>query len=43
MCFVAGTRVSTPSGQVTIENLRIGDAIYGFDVIQGKVIKSFVV
>lgn len=42
MCFAPGTRVSTPSGPRPIEDIKIGDRIYGFDERRGKVIESFV-
>jgi predicted phage terminase large subunit-like protein len=41
-CFVAGTMVSTPEGQVPIEALRAGDEVLSFDTLRGKVVKSFV-
>lgn len=31
-CFAAGTPVATPSGEVAIERLRPGDAVFGYDV-----------
>jgi hypothetical protein len=30
-CFVAGTLVDTPTGQRRIEDLQVGDSVYGFD------------
>jgi superfamily II DNA or RNA helicase len=30
-CFVAGTRVSTPTGQRAIESLRVGDEVFSFN------------
>lgn len=39
-CFVAGTMVSTPLGQVPIEGLRDGDSVLAFDHQQGKVVNS---
>jgi predicted phage terminase large subunit-like protein len=40
MCFVAGTRVSTPNGQIPIERLRVGDSVLSFDLQRGMVVKS---
>ncbi|MCP4677915.1 MAG: hypothetical protein GY854_20850 [Deltaproteobacteria bacterium] len=37
-CFAAGTLVSTPEGFRNIEDLREGDAVYGWDFEQGTVI-----
>ena len=31
VCFMAGTRVSTPSGEINVENLKIGDAVLAVD------------
>ena len=42
-CFVAGTMVSTPDGNVPIEELKAGDAVWAFDSLRGKVVKSRVV
>lgn len=30
-CFVAGTKVSTPQGPRNIEDLKVGDEVYGYD------------
>ena len=39
-CVLAGTFVNTPSGRVRIEDLKIGDQVYGFDISQDKVVTS---
>lgn len=39
-CFVAGTRVSTPTGAVPIEALRVSDEVLCFDHLTGKVVVS---
>lgn len=39
-CFVAGTMVSTPFGQLPIEKLRTGDSVLSFNIQRGKVVKS---
>jgi len=36
-CFVAGTRVRTPTGDVPIERLRVGDAIVAFGGAVGRI------
>ncbi len=46
-CFAAGTLVQTPSGNVPIEQLRVGDAVYAFDEARqvravSKVTRTFV-
>lgn len=30
-CLIAGTLINTPSGQIRIEDLKIGDVVFGFD------------
>ena len=42
-CFVAGTMVSTPSGEIAIEAIAIGDAVLAVDVENGlEVVPSIV-
>ena len=42
-CFVAGTLVSTPTGERPIEALAVGDEVLAFDHSRGKVVTSKVV
>lgn len=35
-CFIAGSPVLTPRGVTLIEGLKIGDLVYGFDVVLGQ-------
>jgi RHS repeat-associated protein len=35
-CFTAGTLVSTPCGQKSIENIRVGDMVYAYDFESGN-------
>jgi len=37
-CFVAGTRITTPSGTRPIEELRIGDVVLAYDESTGRVV-----
>src|SRR6185503_17667173 len=37
-CFVAGTRIATPSGTLSIEELRIGDLVLAYDEQTGLVV-----
>ena len=37
-CFVAGTPIETPQGQVAIEKLKVGDKVYSFDIQSGKTV-----
>lgn len=39
-CFVGNTPVSTPGGQKSLDTLKIGDIVYGFDFNTGKVIPT---
>ena len=42
-CFVAGTLVSTPSGPIAIERLKVGDLVLSFDgqgIVESKVLKT---
>lgn len=41
-CFPAGTLISTPSGKKEIQDMKVGDKIYGFNVETGEVVTSFV-
>lgn len=41
-CFVAGTMISTPTGEVSIESLKVGDEVWGFDHASGRVVRSTV-
>lgn len=41
-CFVAGTLVATPNGDIPIEQLNPGDVIYSFDTLLEKVLISHV-
>lgn len=43
MCFVAGTRISTPGGCARIEYLRPGDSVWGFDLQREMVVTSHVI
>jgi hypothetical protein len=36
-CFVAGTKVSTPSGEKTIEEIAIGDSVYAANPENGEI------
>lgn len=42
-CFVAGTMVSTPKGSVPIEKISVGDKVFAFDHLRGKVVTSDVI
>lgn len=35
-CFLAGSMIRTPTGEITVETLRSGDKISGFDPVSGK-------
>jgi len=35
MCFAAGTKISTPHGEVNIEDIKIGDLVYAYDFKSG--------
>ncbi len=37
VCFVAGTKVSTPSGLKSIENVKVGDKVYSYNEEMGKI------
>lgn len=39
-CFVAGTKVSTPNGDVSIESIEPGDVVLSFDEESGEVVES---
>jgi len=41
-CFVAGTRIETPQGNVAIESLKSGDQVYSFDVKTEKLVPTLV-
>lgn len=40
-CFKPGTKISTPDGNVSIENIKVGDKVLAFD-INGKVSEGYV-
>ena len=42
-CFVAGTRVLTPSGRAAIETLRVGDEVWSWDVERGEAVARRVI
>ena len=35
-CFIAGTRISTPTGEKTIENIAVGDSVYAVNPETGE-------
>lgn len=37
VCFVAGTKVSTPNGLINIEDLKAGDLVYTYNEQNGKI------
>lgn len=46
-CFAAGTRISTPDGDVSIEDIQVGQQVYAYDesrreVVVGRVSRCFV-
>lgn len=41
-CFAAGTRIATPDGPTPIDQLRVGDHVYGYDLQAGAVVISSV-
>ena len=41
-CFAAGTPIATPTGDVAIEDLRVGQAVYAYDTATGRVVSSSV-
>jgi len=41
-CFAAGTKVSTPKGEVNIEDVKAGDTIYAYDFDTGQVVEDTV-
>jgi RHS repeat-associated protein len=40
-CFAAGTKVSTPSGETNIEDIKIGDMVYAYDFDNGNVVELY--
>ena len=40
--FAAGTKVSTPTGDVDIEDIKTGDTVYAYDFRNGKVVEESV-
>lgn len=45
-CFVGGTKISTPSGEKSIEDVQVGDVVYGYDhsaecVVESRVTDTF--
>ncbi len=38
-CFAAGTKVSTPNGDVNIEDVKAGDEVWAFDFTTGKAVE----
>ena len=41
-CFMAGTVISTPSGEVNIEDIKVGDVVYAYDFESGRVVERTV-
>jgi len=41
-CFLAGTLVHTPTDLVPVENMKTGDQVISYDVLQHKIIKGTV-
>jgi len=41
-CFAAGTKVSTPAGDIDIEDIKPGDAVYAYNFDEGKVVEETV-
>lgn len=41
-CFIAGTKIETPTGQRNIEDLRVGDTVYGYDHESDKIVTTTV-
>lgn len=39
-CFKAGTKISTPLGNRNIEDLRVGDLVYGYNHVTNRVVVS---
>jgi Pretoxin HINT domain len=42
-CFLAGTKVQTPTGEVNIETIKIGDEVMGFDLTANKLVTVHVI
>jgi hypothetical protein len=39
-CFPAGTKIATPDGDVSIEDVRVGDTVYACDLQTGETMKQ---
>ena len=39
-CFPAGTKVATPKGDINIEDIRVGDAVYTYDPKTGESVEQ---
>ena len=37
-CFPAGTKVQTPTGEINVESVKVGDEVLGFDFATGKTV-----
>jgi RHS repeat-associated protein len=41
-CFAAGTKISTPTGDVEIEDIKTGDTVYAYDFGNGQAVEETV-
>jgi len=41
-CFLAGTKIDTPSGSMAIENVRVGDSVWSYDTREARLVMGVV-